>query len=243
MMRDFCAPDRKRLIGLPMLPVNHGVEPSIAEAERTLKMGAKGLNIPVYPDVPYIDERYEPFWAFVAQAGVPLCMHRVSGGKDPTGPGFAYKTPGVALATSVTRFFAGVDPLAKLIFTGVFQRHPALKIVHAEINFGWVPFWKNTMDEVYDRQKNWAHLPFDGPPSDALGRNVFVTVLDDRLGFELVEREPYLADVAMFSTDYPHSFCLWPDTQGYIDKVTEGVDAAAKHKILAGNAARTFGLN
>ena len=63
------------------------------------------------------------------------------------------------------------------------------------------------------------------------------------LGFELVEKEPYLADAAMFSTDYPHSFCLWPDTQRYIDEVTEGVEAGAKHKILAGNAVRVFGLN
>jgi hypothetical protein len=68
------------------------------------------------------------------------------------------------------------------------------------------------MDENYDRQKGWAKFPFEGLPSETLGRNVFVTVLDDKLGFDLIEREPYLADVAMFSTDYLRSFRLWPDT-------------------------------
>jgi predicted TIM-barrel fold metal-dependent hydrolase len=244
MMEDFCAPDRQRLIGLPMLPINHGIDLSIAEAERTLKLGAKGLQIPVFPDVPYIDSIYEPFWAFIAESGAPLCMHRTSGGNDPAGMAtFDYKVPGLNVAGSVIRFFAGVDPLTKLIFTGVFERHPRLKVVDAEINFGWIPFWKNTMDENYDRQKGWANFPFEGLPSATLGRNIFVTVLDDKLGFDLIEREPYLADVAMFSTDYPHSFCLWPDTAGFIEQCTENVDAAAKAKILAGNAVRAFGLN
>ena len=46
-----------------------------------------------------------------------------------------------------------------------------------------------------------------------------------------------------FSTDYPHSFCLWPDTAKYIETVTRNVDPAAKKKILADTAARLFGLN
>ena len=243
MMEDFCAPDPNRLIGLPVLPVNHGVDATLAEMERCLKLGAKALHIPVYPDVPYVDPQWEPLWSAAADAGTALCVHRTSGGNDPAGRGaFQFDVPGINVAGSVIRFFAGVEPMTLLIFTGVFQRHPKLKFVDAEVNFGWVPFWKNTMDECYEKQKGWANFPFDHLPSETLGKNIFVTVLDDKLGFDLVAREPYLADTALFSTDYPHSFCLWPDTAATIESLTENCDPESTQKILAGNAVRVFGL-
>jgi predicted TIM-barrel fold metal-dependent hydrolase len=243
MLDDFCGPDPKRLIGLPLLPVNHGMELTLAEVDRCIARGAKGLHIPVFPDIPYIAPHYEPLWVKVEESGLPLCMHRTSGGNDPSGKGnFQFDVPGINVAGSVIRFFAAVEPLTMMIFSGLFQRHPRLKVVHAEVNFGWIPFWKDTMDDNYERQKGWAQFPFDHLPSETLGKNVFVTVLDDRLGFELVATEPYLADTAMFSTDYPHSFCLWPDTKGHIERVAGKLDPVAKHKILAGNAARVFGL-
>ena len=244
MMQDFCAPDPKRLIGLPCLPVNHGIEIAVKEFERCAKMGAKGMHIPVFPDTNYVDPAYDPLWAAAAEAGIPLCFHRTSGGNDPSGKGaFQFDIPGINVAGSVIRFFAGVEPLTMMIFSGIFERHPNLKIVDAEVNFGWIPFWRETMEHCWEVQKGWANFPFKHRPSEAIGKNVFVTVLNDHFGFENVQREPYLADVAMFSTDYPHSFCLWPDTQGYIDDLTKNVDPVAKHKILAGNAARVFNLN
>ncbi|MDG2004556.1 MAG: amidohydrolase family protein [Novosphingobium sp.] len=244
MIEDFCSPDPDRLIGLPMLPVNHGIDATLAELDRSMKKGAKAVTIPVFPDVPYIDEQWAPLWSAVEESGAPLCMHRTSGGNDPAGKGtFNFDIPGLNVAGSVIRFFAGVEPLTNLTFTGVFDRHPKLKFVHAEINFGWVPFWKNTMDECWEKQKGWAQFPFDHRPSDVIGKNVFVTVLDDKLGFDLIKDEPYLADTAMFSTDYPHSFCLWPDTQKFVKELTADIDRVAREKVLAGNAARVFNLN
>ena len=243
LMEDFCSADPRRLIGLPVIPVNHGMAATLAEMERCIKLGAKGLHLPVFPDVPYIDRQWDPMWAMAADAGTPLCVHRTSGGNDPAGKGvFQFDVPGINVAGSVIRFFSGVEPMTLLIFSGVFQRHPELKFVDAEVNFGWVPFWKNTMDENYEKQKGWANFPFEHLPSATLGKNIFVTVLDDKLGFDLVASEPYLADTALFSTDYPHSFCLWPDTPDYIAKATANCDPVAKQKILAGNAMRIFNL-
>jgi predicted TIM-barrel fold metal-dependent hydrolase len=241
---EFCAPDHRRLIALPMLPVNHGMEATLAEMDRFLKKGAKGLHIPVYPEIPYIDPYYDPLWAAAAEAGAPLVMHRTSGGVDPMGKHvFNYKMPGVNVAGTVIRFFAGIEPLTMMIFTGVFKRHPDLKIVDAELNFGWVPFWKSTMDDQFVRQRPWANFPIDAPPSETLGKNVFVTVLDDKVGFDLVQYDPQIADVALFCIDYPHSVCLWPNTSEYIERATANCDPVAKQKILSGNAARIFNLN
>ena len=241
---DFVAADPKRLIGLPMMPVNHSMEVLLAELDRCLKKGAKAVHIPVFPDTDYIDHYWDPFFAAVADAGVPMCIHRTSGGIDKSGKSaFKFNVPGVNVAGTVIRFFSGVEPLTMLIYTGVFKRHPGLKIMDAEVNFGWIPFWKATIDQCFEQQKSWANFPIDSTPSEVLGKNVFVTVLDDKVGFDLVASDPQMADVALFSVDYPHSVCLWPDTAGYIEKCTPNVAAEAKQKILAGNAVKLFNLS
>lgn len=242
---DFTAPDPKRLIALPMMPVNHSMEVLLAEADRCLKKGAKGLHLPLFPDIEYVDPYYDPFWAVAAEAGTPICLHRTSGGIDKSGKSnFQFNRPGVNVAGTVTRFFAGVEPLTMLIYTGVFARHPKLKVMDAELNFGWVPFWKQTMDQCFEQQKGWAKfgIDLDSTPSDALGKNVFVTVLDDKLGFDMVKTDPMMAEVALFSIDYPHSVGLWPNTGDFIAKATVNCDPVSKHKILAGNAVRIFNL-
>jgi predicted TIM-barrel fold metal-dependent hydrolase len=240
---DFCSPDPKRLIGQPMMPVNHAMPVLLAELDRCLKKGAKAVHIPVFPDTAYIDPYWDPFFAAVADAGVPMAIHRTSGGVDRSGKSnFQFNVPGVNVAGTVIRFFSGVEPLTMLIYTGVFQRHPKLKIVDAEVNFGWIPFWKATMDQCYEQQKGWAKFPIDTLPSETLGKNVFVTILDDKVGFDLVASDPMMADVALFSIDYPHSVCLWPDTAGAIEKSTPNVAPEAKAKILAGNAVAVFNL-
>lgn len=241
---DFCAADPKRLIALPMMPVHHGMDVLLAELDRVLKKGARAVHIPVFPDKPYIDTYWDPFWAAVADAGVPLCIHRTSGGIDTsTKANFQFKVPGVNVAGTVIRFFSGVEPLTLMIFTGVFNRHPKLKIMDAEVNFGWIPYWKQQMDQSFEQQKGWAKFPFENKPSEALGKNVFVSVLDDKIGFELVKLDPQMADVALFSIDYPHSVCLWPNTAKYIEESTAGVDPVAKQKILSGNAVKLFNLD
>ena len=143
----------------------------------------------------------------------------------------------------MTRFFSNVKPLTYMIFAGIFERHPGLKFVAAEVNFGWLPFWLQTMDQEWELQQAWSPSPLATKPSAFVGENIFVTVLDDHVGFDLVKvGSPKLADCAMWSCDYPHSVTLWPNSQKHIETLTKGMDAGDRHKILAGNAERVYGL-
>jgi len=241
---DFCAVDPKRLIALPMMPVNHSMEVLLAELDRMLKRGVKAVHIPVYPDRVWWDPYWDPFFKACTDADVPLCLHRTSGGRDPGGKSnFEFNIPGLGPAGTVHRFFAGVEPFTKMIYTGVFARHPKLRIMDAELNFGWVPFWMQTLDEVFEKQKGWARFGTEELPSEVMGRNVFITVLDDKVGFDLVASNPKMADLALFSTDYPHSICLWPNTLEHIERAAVNCDPVSKQKILAGNAIKLFNLN
>ena len=112
------------------------------------------------------------------------------------------------------------------------------------MNFGWVPFWAQTMDHEWELQRAWTELPLASRPSACLGRNVFVTGLDDAVGYDLMRAgAPGLVEAAMFSTDYPHSATLWPRSRQHIEALTRGMRAGDRHKVLAGNAARVYGFD
>ena len=173
-----------------------------------------------------------------------VCIHRTMGGNEPKAQATPLPdaAPGLNIAGVVQRFFTGVAPFAQLTFTGVFERHPGLKFVDAEVNVGWLRFWAQMMEQEYERQRHWANPPLHTSPIEFVGKNLFVSVLDDFVGFDDAKHDAMVASAAMFSTDYPHSTTLFPKTQQYIAELTEGLAEDRKHAILAGNAVRVFNL-
>jgi len=244
LMDEFCAADPSRLIGLPLMPVDDGMDTLLAEFNRVVKKGAKGVMIPYYTARPYTDKYYDPFWQAAADAGIPLHFHRVHGGVAPTGAmrNTLDNAPGLNISGIVQRFFSAVGPFSDLVFTGLFERFPKLKLVDAEVNGGWLPFWIQMMDQEYERQRHWDNPPLHTQPSEFVGKNLFVTVLDDYAYFDACKRDEKLAAAAMFSTDYPHSTTLYPKSREYIADLTQGMASGPVYDILAGNAVRIYNL-
>jgi predicted TIM-barrel fold metal-dependent hydrolase len=151
--------------------------------------------------------------------------------------------PGLNLVGVVQRFYSAINPITNLIFTGLFDRFPSLVFIAGEVNCSWLPGLAELMDQEFERQRHWANLPFESQPSSYLGNNVFVTMLDDFVGCRLAQADPVLARTTMFSSDYPHSVTLWPRSQEYIARMTEGMDTDTKTRILAGNAVRAYALS
>jgi predicted TIM-barrel fold metal-dependent hydrolase len=242
MLEDFQGADPDHLIGLPMLPVDDGMDGCLDELARVLAKGARGVFIPGFPAVPYHEPYYEPLWASAADAGVPVTFHRTFGGKSYE-PDWDGGRNNFSAAGTVARFFSGVRPLTYMLFAGVFDRHPGLKIVGAELNCGWVPFWTQTMEQQASNQQAMQDMPMQRSPGDYLGTNIFVTVLDDDFGFRLMAGgEPHLADSCLYSSDYPHSVTLWPNSRSHIERLTKGMADDDKAKVLFGNAARVYRL-
>jgi predicted TIM-barrel fold metal-dependent hydrolase len=232
------------IVGLPMAPVDDGMDTCVAEVDRVIGKGARGLFIPGNPLKPYHDPYYDPLYARAAEAGVPLTFHRTFGGKPSEADWAELVNLDVTAAGTAYRFFSAVRPFTYMVFGGVFARHPALRLVGAEVNFGWIPFWAQTMEQNFEIRSDMhdASVAMDRRPTEHLGTNLFVTVLDDFVGFRMVKDYPYLADTGMFSSDYPHSVTLWPNSRSVAEKLVDGLDADATAKLLAGNAARVYGV-
>lgn len=242
LLLDFQAVDPKRIVGLPMLPVDDGMDVAIAELERVLKNGAKACFIPGMPERPYNDPYYEPLWAAASAADVSLNLHRTFGGKPDKTDWDELVNQRVSVGGIVFRYFSSVKPLTYMIFAGIFDRHPNLKIVAAEVDCGWVPFWAQTMDAHWEAQQAWFPQSLDHKPSDFLGKNCFVTTIDDYVGYDLIKtgRYGYLAAMTMFSTDYPHSATIWPNSRAVANKLTEGMTEHDRSLVLRDNAIRIF---
>jgi predicted TIM-barrel fold metal-dependent hydrolase len=244
ILGEFQAAEPARIVGLPMLPVDDGMDESLAELERGLRAGAKGFLIPGLPIRPYHDRGYDPLFARAAEARVPLTFHRTFGGKpqEPDWDGIAELK--LSAGGTVWRFFSATRIFTYLVYGGVFDRHPGLRIVAAEVNMGWLPFWAQTMEQNFVVRSGMhdATIATARRPTEHMGTNLFVTVLDDAVGFEQIARHPWLAECSMWSSDYPHSVTLWPRSRQVLAELGGGLRQQQLEAIAHGNAARVYGL-
>jgi len=132
--------------------------------------------------------------------------------------------------------------LGNLIFSGVFDRHPDLKVVCAEFDVGWIAHLVQRVDysfgrsSAYDADRNVNKLS----PSEYLRRNVFFTFQDDRAG--MLTTPIYGEGNYLWASDYPHGVTTWPYSQQTLDSNCEGLDPEVKLKVGQKNASKLYNI-
>jgi predicted TIM-barrel fold metal-dependent hydrolase len=246
ILDDFQSADPKRLCGLTLAPTELGMEFTEAEIKRVAKKGARAMYIPGNPSVPYNHPtHYEPLWKTANDNNITLCFHRNHGGPPDKTDWDTLSQDRVSIGGIVTRYFSAVRPFSYLIFAGVFERYPHLKIVGAEVDCGWVPFWVQTLVHHWEIQKSWFPVKLKHNPAEFIGQNIFTTNVDDYVGYDLIKTGlyPWLSSMTMFSSDYPHSATIWPNSRQVANKMITGMNPADARKALSDNAVRVFGFS
>ena len=176
---EFCSAVPTRLKGIAMLnldDVGEGVE----ELERCAKLGFVGAMISVYPseERSYDRPEYEPLWAAAQDLELPLSLH------------FNTNRPGPGNEFQDSAFLSNVDhwvrmSLAKMIFSGAFERYPKLQTGSVEMELSWVPHFLDRIDYNYTQRaiSNYQHrFKSEMLPSDFFHNNVFLGFQEDALG-------------------------------------------------------------
>jgi predicted TIM-barrel fold metal-dependent hydrolase len=216
----------ERLAALAVLPTTGDAETAVAELQRVAALGHRGALLYSF-EMDLADRKWDPLWAAAAETGLPLSFH-IGGGVSIV-PQFD--------SWQVAAFSAVVpmqldEPLAVVMFSGVLERHPGLKIVLAESGAGWVPYFISRMDGVFDKyQGRLGGHELKTRPSELFDRQVWATFEEERFGPAIL---PLVgAHNFMWASDYPHLDSTFPNSRHAIHEALGALSMADRKKVTA----------
>jgi aminocarboxymuconate-semialdehyde decarboxylase len=241
-MAELCAKHPKRFPAFVAAVSLDDVDAALKEAERAItQLGARGIQI--FTNIaghPLDEKRFAPVFATMAAHDLPIWLH----------PARTAAMPDYA-AEKKSRYemwwcfgwpYETTVAMARLVFAGVFDRHPALKIITHHLGGGMIPYFdgrigagmdvlgSRTSDEDYSKVLSSLKRPHLDYFHDFYADTA---MFGGKYGLPC-GLEFFGAEHVVFSTDAP----LGPiaKTVAVIDEL--GLDATTRQKIMAGNAER-----
>jgi len=220
-----------RFVGLGTVPLQN---PELAVSELRFAMKTLGLRgVEINPNVNGKEisrSGLDKFFSAAEQLGAVIFMHPIG------------YTDGSRL---MDHYFNNVigNPLettvatAHLIFDGVMERHPKLKVVLPHAGGYLAHYWAR-MDHAYQARPD-CRVCIKRKPSTYLEKFYFDTIaFDPGMLQHLIER--FGADHVLLGTDYPYDMGV-EDPVGFINKVKK-LTSKEKKQVMGGNAARLLGI-
>ncbi len=230
-LAEWVARKADRFVALGAVPLIDGGE-AAAELERCMKsLGMKGVEILTNVAGRELSEPdYAPFWKKAEELGALVVIHPngFTDGKRLTRFYFN-NVIGNPLETTIALHY--------LIFAGVLERHPNLKIL-AVHGGGYLPAYCGRIDHAWGARSD-SHGELPQPPTSYLRRIYFDTVVFTPHQLADLVRV-FGADRIVMGTDYPFDMAEY-DPIGHVAAV-EGFDQSTIGAITGGNARRLLGL-
>jgi predicted TIM-barrel fold metal-dependent hydrolase len=240
-LAEFVAAAPERYLGLGIAPV-HDPEASVKEIERFRELGLRGIFIGLDgADFPITAPDYDRFWSAAEAEGLPVSIHIGGGGMMKRELAVTTKVAPGTLEAFITMAPMTVgETIGMLIFGGVLPRHPKLRVVIAEGGIGWLAYWLERVDHVFEKQRYWANSKLEEKPSTYFHRQIYATFEEDLAGMRTYD----LVGAAniLWSSDYPHSDTTYPNSRRAIDEHLGPLPTADREAIVWRNAARVYGL-
>lgn len=226
----ICALHPDRFVGLATVPMQ---EPSLAVAELTRavkELGLKGVELQPHVEREELaEDRFQPFWAKAEELGALVFLH-------PHGFPDGRRLDRHFFSNMIGNPLDTTIAVHHLIFNGVIEAHPRLKIVCAH-GGGYLPSYAGRIDHAH-RARPDARSRIAKKPSSYLEQFYFDTVIFERHQLEYLA-SLYGADHLLLGTDYPFDMAL-PDPVGFVQGAR--LSARDKAQIIGGNAARLLGI-
>jgi aminocarboxymuconate-semialdehyde decarboxylase len=228
---DLVARGPGRLFGLGTLPMTD-VETAMGEASRAVeKRGLKGFQIDSRVlDRELSDPSFDPLYRHLVRLDVPLMIH-------PLGFSHGQRFGAFFMVNTVGQPLEEIVAINHLIFGGVLDRHPELRILVAH-GGGYFPFYVGRMDHAWTYRPELRRLT-DRRPSDYLPRMWYdtcvfrpdhVTTLVALAG----------ADRVMLGSDYPFDMGD-PDPVSTVERAD--LSGESLEAVLQGTARSFFRLD
>jgi predicted TIM-barrel fold metal-dependent hydrolase len=238
---DLCSQSPERRCGVAPVPILHDIEAALDEIAWLARSGFRAIMIPtLWGDKPsYNDPCYEPVWSACADRGLVVHVHSGGASRDVT-PG-----PGMIATYATEAWFWAARPLWLLLWSGVFDRNPALRFALTEDGAWWVPGIVKRMDEKWlgghntEKLGNAFRANVARRPSEYFGTNVFLGASTPSRE-EIERRHEIKVDALLWGNDFPHPEGTWPHTRQRIRDSFFDVPVEEAEKVLGGTALRVY---
>jgi predicted TIM-barrel fold metal-dependent hydrolase len=235
---EFCSAHPDRLFGCGQTAMR-SPDDGIEDLRRIKDLGLRGVMMPGRPQVEDYDSPvYDEFWQAAIELGLPLSFHILTGADDNL---LSPRVRGPRLNGFLSIIRGCQDIMGMLVFGGVFERHPRLKVVCVESDAGWVPHYLYRMDHAFDRHRHWlTGTELSRMPSEYFRENIYVTFQDDWVAFQMKD----MCNVRriMWANDFPHSDSTWPWSQELLEKHAKGLSTAERDYIVHDNVCELYGI-
>jgi aminocarboxymuconate-semialdehyde decarboxylase len=217
-----------RLVGMGTVPMQ-APELAILEMKRCVNdLGLRGIEISSHVAGRELAEaQFRPFFAAAEELDVLLFMH-------PLGFTHGQRLSEHYFNNLIGNPIESTIAVAHLIFGGVLDRYPGLKLCVAH-GGGYLPTYWGRMDHAW-RARADCRQHISKPPSEYLRQVYFDTLVFDRRQLQFLVAT-YGAEHLLMGTDYPFDMAE-PDPVGFHGDL----EASDRAKILGGNAARLLKL-
>jgi len=179
---------------------------------------------------------YDRFWSAVEEVDLPLDCHG-GGGHLPW-----YSGPGSYQLFSSEMSWYSRRGFSQMVFGGVFDRHPRLRVGFTEQRGGWIAHDLKNLDSCYlDPQRTFVDNP-ERLPSEYWRSNCFIGA-SFMARFEAEVRHEIGIETITWGSDYPHVEGTWPHTDLALRNTFWGYPEDEVRQMLGTNAVRLYSLD
>jgi predicted TIM-barrel fold metal-dependent hydrolase len=229
------APGRFIPLAIPML---WDPEATAAEVRRNAARGCHAMTFTSNPaalGLPSVyTDHWDPVWQACVETRTVVCMHLGSSSQTPTtGPDAPIEV--IYTLSPINLFECAAD----LLWSPMFRRFPELRVALSEGGTGWVPYFLERVDYIYNHTRPWTHTDLGGKlPSEIFKEHVLLCFIDDAVGIET--RGHLNLDHIMWECDFPHSDSTWPLSPEVAIKYLGDLPDDEVNRITHLNAIRAF---
>jgi predicted TIM-barrel fold metal-dependent hydrolase len=234
---EWCGTYPGRFIPLSLPPL---WDPELMAAE-VRRVAAKGCHAVTFSENPeklgypsFHSTHWDPFFTACADEGTVICLHIGSSSQlvmtsvdAPIDVLISLQPMNIVLAA------------ADLLWSRVLRAFPSIKFALSEGGIGWIPYFLERVDYVYQNHRAWTGQDFgDRLPSQVFKERILTCFIDDAFGLE--NRHHIGVDIITWECDYPHSDSTWPHSPERLAKALTGIPDDEIDKITHVNAMRHF---
>jgi predicted TIM-barrel fold metal-dependent hydrolase len=151
----------------------------------------------------FVTNHWDPLFAAAEGADMAICMHIGSSSK--------INVPSPEASSAVPIAMCGLNSMsatADLVFSGILNRHPKVRIAPSEGGSGRVPYLLERMDYTWERTR--LSVDRSVAPSELFRRHFSTCFISDHAAVQ--NRYEIGIEKLMWEYDYPHNDSNWPSS-------------------------------